>query len=393
MVRGTIQKLRRLFSNGEKDQPEFALALSGGGARASYQVGVLKYIARAFPEANFGILTGVSAGAINAAHLANDPNPFPTSIDNLVDSWSNLLSENVYATESSLKFLWNIVRDVEENDRHGWVDTSPLRAYLEEKLHAEDGRLTHISERIRQGSLKAAAIITTSYSTGQTVVWVQGRDIEAWERPNRVAIRTTLTVDHIMASSSIPFLFPAVRIGEAWYGDGGIRLSAPLAPAIHLGADRILAVSTRYARSRREADEPSVIGYPPTAQLIGILMNAIFLDTLDQDAAMLERVNRLLEDVPERRRMGLRPIRLLLLRPSQDLGKLSGEYEHDLRGPLHLLARAFSSDKTKSPDWLSMLLFDRAYTTRLMEIGYEDAARQHDRIAAFLDRKATSFAA
>ena len=125
-------------------------------------------------------------------------------------------------------------------------------------------------------------------------------------------------------------------------------------------------------------------GYPPNAQIVGLLMNAIFLDTLDQDALMLDRINRLLEQLPERKRMGLRPVRFLLLRPTQDIGRLSREYEPNLKGPLKLLARALSSDMTESPDWLSMLLFEPEYTLRLMEIGYEDGRRQHHRIAEFL---------
>ncbi|GIV61946.1 MAG: patatin [Rhodothermaceae bacterium] len=395
MVRGTLQKLRRFFHDEEEArEPCMALALSGGGARASYQVGVLKYIAEAFPEARFPVLTGVSAGAINAAHLANDPNPFSVALDDLVSCWEELRAENVYQSESSIKFFWRALQDAEaRGHRHGWVDTTPLREFLMHKLHLEDGRLTHVAERLERGHLKAVAIITTSYATGQTVVWVQGCNIQAWERPNRVAVQTELTIDHVMASSSLPFLFPAVRIGDAWYGDGGIRLSAPLAPAIHLGADGILAISTRYNRTRREADEPNVVGYPPAAQIIGLLMNAIFLDTLDQDAAMLERINRMLEMLPEKKRMGMRPIRFLLLRPSVDLGKLSREFEPQLHGVLKLLARVFSSDRTKSPDWLSMLLFDRGYTARLMEIGYEDAVRQHHRIAAFLESTTRSRAA
>lgn len=388
-----LTRLRR-WLRPEPEAPDFALVLSGGGARASYQTGVLHYIAEAFPEARFSIMTGVSAGAINAAHLANDLDPFPEAVQHLVRCWSGLRSENVYATETSLRFIWNLMRTtagggedeeaLENGKKQGWVDTSPLQEYLRDKLHAPDGVLTHVSENIRRGVLKAFAIITTSYTTGQTVSWMQGRGIEGWERPNRVGIHTTLHVDHVMASSSLPFLFPAVRLGDAWYGDGGIRLSAPLAPAIHLGADRILTISTRYDRSRVEADRPTVEGYPPNAQIVGLLMNAIFLDTLDQDALMLDRINRLLEALPPRKRGGLRPIRFLLLRPTLDIGRLSREYEPNLRGPLKLLARALSSDKTESPDWLSMLLFEPEYTLRLMEIGYEDGRKQHHRIEAFL---------
>jgi len=304
-----------------------------------------------------------------------------------------LRTENVFQSESSARFLWNMLRpgregnsgiDDNEVSQKGLLDTAPLRAFLVDKFEAPDGCLTRVADNLKNGSLKALALITTSYATGQTVTWVHGRDIRSWERANRVGINTEISVDHVMASASLPFLFPAVRIGDVWYGDGGIRLSAPLAPAVHLGADRIMAISTRYDRTRKEADEPLIHGYPPGAQILGLLMDAIFLDTLDQDALMIERINRLLERLPERKRDGLRPVKFLLLRPSVDLGKLSGEFEPDLHGPLRLLARGLSSDKTKSPDWLSMLLFDPEYTLRIMEIGYEDALRQHEKIASFL---------
>jgi NTE family protein len=187
-----------------------------------------------------------------------------------------------------------------------------------------------------------------------------------------------------MASMALPFLFPAVKIGEAWYGDGGVRLSHPLSPAIYLGASRILAITTRYDRSRSEADVPSVYGYPPAAQIFGLLMNAVFLDTLDQDILTLERINRLIAQLPKRHRMGMRPVRLLVMRPSVDLGKLAGEYEAKLTGVIRLLARGLGSADTKSPDWLSMLLLVPEYTRRLIEIGHHDAARQHEQIARFL---------
>ncbi len=400
-VRSSFHHLRRFF----RPTPEpanCALVLSGGGARSAYQVGVLQYIAAAFPDAQFPIIQGVSAGAINAAHLANDCSPFPEAVDNLIECWSSLRTENVFQSESSARFLWNLIRsgkesdgdsDIHESPSKALLDTSPLRTFLTEKFQTPDGRLTGIAEKIESGALKAVTLITTSYSTGQTVSWIEGCDIKTWDRPNRVAIKTRLTIEHVMASASLPFLFPAVRIGDAWYGDGGIRLSAPLAPSVHLGANRVLAIATRYDRTQIEADEPATLGYPPGAQLLGLLMDAIFLDTLDQDAMMIERINRLLEQLPRRKRGGLRPIKFLLLRPSIDLGKLSGEYEPQLHGPLGLLSRGLSSDKTKSPDWLSMLLFDPEYTIRLMEIGYEDAHKQHSKIEAFLGPEPYALAA
>ncbi|MDX1429736.1 MAG: patatin, partial [Rhodothermales bacterium] len=213
--------------------------------------------------------------------------------------------------------------------------------------------------------------------------WVQGRNIGRWERPSRIGINTTLTVDHIMASTAIPILFPAIRIGDAYYGDGGMRLSAPLAPLVHLGSTRILAISTRYQRSRAEADDPAFVGYPPMSQIFGLLMNAIFLDALDQDALTMERINELLAQLPARKRMGLRPIELLVLRPSVDLGKLAGEYESKVTGVLGLISKSMGGKRSKSPDWLSMLLFEPDYVSRLIEIGYEDAHDQRATLEGF----------
>lgn len=372
-----------------------ALVLTGGGTRAAYQAGVLQYIAEAFPETSFPILTGVSAGAINAAHLANHRGTFAESVGSLVAWWGQLRTEHVLEPSSSVGFLLKMVRRGGREElgealpRHGMVDTAPLRSYLAEKLQADNGYLSGITNNIREGRLRAMAVVTINYGTGQTVIWVQGGSLSALDRPNRIGVPTTLMVEHIMASTALPFLFPAVRIGNAWYGDGGVRLSNPLAPAISMGADRILAIATRYARSRGEADIPNVNGYPPAAQVFSLLMDAVFLDTLDQDVATLERVNQLVARLPLHKRMGLRSVKLLTIRPSIDLGKLAGEYEPHLTGVLRLLARGLGSSDTKSPDWLSMLLFIPEYTQRLIEIGHRDAAQQHEKIVAFLDGVST----
>ncbi len=373
------------------DGCHYGLVLSGGGARASYQAGVLQYIAETIQHIDLSIITGVSAGSMNAAYLANDARDFPAAVENLVDAWGQLRSQDVYEASSGFELFWNALRKAGADDsdemmpRSGLFNTAPLRAFLARTLSSPDGRLRGISENIRSGKLDACAIITTNYGTGQTVAWAEGRELKSWDRPRRVSFQQALTIDHVMASSSLPFLFPAIELGDAWFGDGGIRLAEPLSPAIHLGATRILAISTRYGRSRIEADEPVVIGYPPAAQIFGLLLNAIFLDRLDQDALALERINRLLRVIPKRKRQGMRPVDLLVLRPSTDLGKLSGEFESDLDGVLGLLARGLGSRDTKSPDWLSMILFEPAYAQRLLEIGYRDAKAQHDSLVRFFD--------
>lgn len=369
----------------------YGLVLGGGGARASYQAGVLQFMADALPQVDLSIITGVSAGSLNAAYLCNDLRGFKAAVHHLVNTWENLTSEDVYETPSGFQLFWSVLRksDAEETGelipRYGLVHTDPLHSFLSKSLSASDGRLTGIRKNIHKGVLDACAFITTNYATGQTVAWTDGRELENWDRSDRVSYCEELTVDHIMASSSLPLLFPAIQLGDTWFGDGGIRLADPLSPAVHLGADRIFAISTRYGRSRREADEPQVQGYPPAAQIFGLLLNAIFLDRLDQDAALLERINALLRVIPARKRQGMRPIDLLVLRPSVDLGKLSRQFEADLGGILNLIGRGLGSKDTKSPDWLSMILFEPEYSTRLIEIGYEDAKLKRESLFRFFD--------
>ncbi len=297
---------------------DLALVMSGGGARAAYQVGMLRCVARHFPNLRVQILTGVSAGAINAAFLAARPEEWGERVERLTDLWSTLETEHVFRTGPlglftqiagwglSLLSAGKIVPR-----RKGMVDTTPLRAFLAQRLRAEEGALVGVDENLKQGRLRAVAITTSSYTTGQSITWVQGAELPQWERANRRSRPCTLRVDHVLASSALPLFFPAVRIDGAWYGDGGVRLTAPLSPAIHLGARRILAISTRYEASPEEADAPVVLGYPPPAQVAGVLLNAIFLDQFDGDALRLERINQLLAHLPAERRGGFFPIQLI----------------------------------------------------------------------------------
>jgi NTE family protein len=265
------------------------------------------------------------------------------------------------------------------------VDTSPLRSFLTRALVPQDGVLTGIDQNIARGSLRAVALSTTDYGTGQSIVWMQGRNIEEWERPKRRSVSTRLTVDHVMGSSALPFFFPAVRIGDSWHGDGGIRLTAPLSPALHLGAHKILAISTRYDRSQAEANRPLIRGYPPPAQVLSILYNAIFLDLIDQDVLRLERMNFVLRKLPPAERSGMRVVNILVLRPSRDLGKLSSEYEPLLPGPFRFLTRGLGTRQTASPDILSLLMFQADYLGRLIELGEADAEARADEIERFLN--------
>ena len=187
-----------------------------------------------------------------------------------------------------------------------------------------------------------------------------------------------------MASAALPGIFPAIRLGDHWYGDGGIRLTAPLSPALHLGAKRILAVSTRFEGSQEDEDTPDVSGYPPPAQIISVLSQSIFLDTLDQDARRLARNNRFLEALPERHRQGFQPIRHLILRPSQDLSRLAREYEPRLPRGFRFLTRGLGTRRTSRPDVLAMMMFQPDYLRRLIDLGESDTEARLDELTELL---------
>ncbi|HEX8028415.1 MAG TPA: patatin-like phospholipase family protein [Vicinamibacterales bacterium] len=375
--------------------PGLALVLSGGGARAAYQVGVLRILAREFPEAVPDIMTGVSAGGINAAFLAARSETYQRKIDDLAEMWSTLRIDEVFRVDTQ-DLTWRAVRwggrllsggKSPLPPSKSMVDTTPLREVLERELHATSGPIEGVNDSLRDGWLRAFALTASSYSTGQSITWVQTREdcaMPGWERPLRKSTTCALRVDHVMASAALPFLFPAIEVDGAWYGDGGIRLTQPLSPAIHLGANKIIAVTTRYAKSREEADAPAISGYPPPAQVAGVLFNAIFLDQLDSDAMQLRQINALIESQPERRRQGLRKIDLLVLRPSEDLGRLANAYEADLPKGFRFFTRGLGTKETRSNDMLSLVMFQTDYVQRLIELGESDALAKRSEIEAFL---------
>jgi NTE family protein len=369
-----------------------ALAMGGGGARAAYQVGLLSSLARRYPELCFKIHTGVSAGAINSVFLAQGGGNFSETVGQLDRVWRGIETDTVFDSNPGSLFFhalrWG-TRLISGGSKlapptRGMVDTSPLRELLLRSFDSPDGRLPGISRNLASGRLLALGLPATDYATGRTIVYVQGRELEPWNRPNRISVATEITIEHVMASAALPLFFPAVRIGERWLGDGGIRLISPLAPALHLGAERIIAISTRYAKTREEESMPDVPGYPPPAQVISVLMNAIFLDAMDQDAFNMARINDLLRRLPEEQRGGLRVVELLILRPSQDIGKLATEYEPRLPEPFRFMTRGLGTRETKSPDSLSLVMFEPEYIQHLLELGRRDGDAHAGDLDAFL---------
>jgi NTE family protein len=376
--------------------------LTGGGARAAYQVGILKGIARHFPHLKFQIITGVSAGAINAAYLAARDGTLAEKACELEAMWCELSCDSIYQFDwkTFVPFRSAVASVLPRRTRwtqsrpHGIVDTHPLRNLLCRILDTRPGEpVRGIEEKVRSGELTALALMTLDYSTGQTVRWVQGRTFDLYDGPHRRVATTQFTIEHVLASAALPFVFPAVRIGAEWHGDGGIRLAAPLSPAVHLGARKIIAMSTGHQPTADEAATPVLTGYPPPAQILGQLLNAVFLDVIDEDVARMERMNDLLRKMAPHERDGLKPIELFVFRPSVDLGKIAADYERLLPRKLKLLVRALGAKETDSPDFISLLLFEPSYTKRIIEIGEADVEGRIPDIRAFLGEDVGQLAA
>ncbi len=367
-----------------------ALVLSGGGARGAYQVGVLGQIARQHPEFSFPIITGVSAGAINAAFIASQRGDLAEATEHLAQRWSTLSTSTVMRTDvvSLLGNALRIAGTVASGGARiapptkGLVDTKPLRRFLETVVKPQD-----IEANLRDGRLQALAVSATSYQTGNSITFVQGApETEMWNRFRRRSRADRIGVDHIVASAAIPLFFPAWRVEGEYFGDGSLRQPYPLAPAVHLGADRILAVSSRFA-SAEGPDDPKPGSYPSPARILGLMLNSIFLDQLDADAERLERVNQLLRRVDPKHRWRLpeREVDLLVVRPSRDIGRMAALYERKLPRALRYLVRGLGTRRGSGSDLLSYLLFVPEFLSDLIELGERDADNNRERIRRFIE--------
>lgn len=379
----------------ETSDPELALVLTGGGARAAYQVGVLRHLAREYPDLAPGILTGVSAGGMIAMHLASRHGRFVDSVARLADIWQNLRIDDVcrvgsvdFSSLTRWAFRRLCGRACDTARRGSVAGTEPLRRLLSRTLDAApDGTFSGITHNLQAGVVRSVALTASSYATGQSVTWVQRRNqfsALTGDDGRFEEIDGNLRVDHVMASGALPLIFPAVQIDGAWYGDGGMRLTAPLSPAIHAGARRIIAVSTRYSGADAELRRVSIDRHPRPTEVAGTLLNAVFLDMLDADAARIQQVNSLIERFPSARNAGLHHVETLVIRPSQDLGRLANEFEADLPRGLRFFVGGLRGRETRSNDLVSLLMFQRDYMARLIELGEADARMRGPEIHAFL---------
>jgi len=376
--------------------PAIAVILPGGGARAAYQVGVLRAVSRILGREQrqpFRIICGTSAGAINAATLAVHADSFRRGVARLLRWWSAVQVTDVYRADLAsvslhgVRWLTSVLIGAGGPKRAAaMLDNSPLGTVLRGDLE-----LARIARQIRDGELRALAINATSYTTGQAVTFFQGSAaILPWQRTRRRGESAVIGIDHLLASTAIPFVFPAGRIGDDYFADGSVRQIAPLSPALHLGARRIFVVAvgqfTGQTPTARQREAPS---YPSFAQMAGHALSSIFLDNLGADLERMQRLNRVLNLVPSEvleRHPEVAHIDALVLSPSRDLGAMAVPYAKYLPAGTRYLLHGLGSTEGTGASLLSYLLFDRRYTRALLDLGYRDAMARRDEIDAFLAR-------
>ncbi len=372
---------------------KLGLVLTGGGARAAYQVGVLKGIAEMLPRRTrnpFHIICGTSAGALNAATLAINARQFRKGVQYLVNIWKNFHPSDIYRTDvlgvigNSMRWFAGLVMNslgYHRLDRVSLLDNAPLAKLLDEILPCEK-----IQDSINAGALHALSITASGYGSGQSVTFYQGvESIEPWARAHRVGVPTMIENAHLLASSAIPFFFPAVHIHREYFGDGSMRQIAPLSPALHLGASRVLVIST--VAHGNAAQREVIDTYPTLAHIAGHALDSIFLDSLEVDLERIHRINQTLNLIPEeaREHANLRHVDVLVVSPSQPIEKIAERYIHGLPWTIRLLMSLIGVVRRGGgANLLSYLLSDTEFCRALIDLGYKDALARKDEILGFL---------
>ena len=373
-----------------QENAKAGLILTGGGARAAYQVGVLKAVRELLPmpEKNpFHIVCGTSAGAINAATLAVFADNFDAGVQNLLEVWENIRAYHVYRSDpigiakSGAHWLASMML-IARSSPMSLLDNTPLADLVRRSL--DFGR---IQENIDAGALYAVSITCSGYSSGQSVSFYQGGPgVVGWERTQRVGCAMPLRAEHLLASSALPFIFPAVKINREFFGDGSMRQIAPMSPALHLGADRVLVIGS----GRHSVEPPRVLGstHPSLAQIAGHALNSIFLDSLNVDIERVQRINRTISLIPpdmaQQAGMPLRKINVLVLSPSRQISRVAVPYLDELPRTVRFLLRGVGAMNRDGSNLASYLLFERGFCRALIDLGYQDTMAHRAEVLEFL---------
>jgi NTE family protein len=374
-------------------QSQTGLVLTGGGARAAYQVGVLRAVARLLPPgapSPFPIICGTSAGAINAAGVAAGANDFRRTVQLLARVWKDFRTHQVYRSDALSVMLTGarwlatlMLGGLGQNNPTSLLDNAPLAQLLASRLD-----LSGIQPRINAGYLRALSVTASGYTSGESVSFCQGAPgLSGWRRARRVGTFTSVALEHLMASSALPFIFPAVQINREYFGDGSMRQIAPLSPALHLGAERLLVIGTGRPMGAR-LERVTSASYPSVAQIAGHALNSIFLDQLETDLERLQRINNTISLIPlELRQAGGLPLRrvdVLIMLPTEPLEAIAARHTHALPRPIRVLFRGIGAMGRSGANLASYLLFEQPYTRALMRLGYNDAMKRRQEITTFL---------
>lgn len=378
-------------SRDNSPQSRLGLVLTGGGARAAYQIGVLRAIAEMLPphaRSPFPVICGTSAGAINAAGLAMGATHFATGVKRLEAVWSNLHTAHIYRSDlagvlsNALRFTGSVISRRMAGKPVSLLDNAPLRQLLACHLPFRG-----IRRSIHAGALHALGITAWGYASEQSVTFYQANpDVIPWKRAQRVGVPSRIGIQHLIASASIPIIFPAVRVNREYFGDGSMRQFAPLSPALHLGADRLLVIGVNEEKEA-ECARIKVMGYPPPAQIAGHILNSIFVDGLDADLERLRRINQTLSLIPETQIENisiLRMIDCMVITPSEKIDELAQAYAKSLPRVIRYFFRAAGAMGPKGSAMLSYVLFEAPFCQALIDLGYRDTLRQRDEVFSFI---------
>lgn len=375
---------------GNADWPYvIGLVLPGGGARGAYQAGALKAIAEIFVgDANpFPVIMGASVGAINAMALAAHASQFKAGVSRIVNLWSTLTTDQVYRTDlptimkGGARWVASLTPASSLGIRRplSIFDNEPLARLLRDHID-----LPGIARAINSQTLRAVGVTASSYDRARAITFFQGvAGLEEWTRVRRDGIAVRLEIEHILASAALPLIFPARQIGDEYFGDGSLRLTSPLSPAIHCGADRILVIGVRDAKP--QVLRSGTTTYPGLGTLGGYLLDMIFMDNLDADIERARRVDQTLSLLTEDNRVAtkLREIDVLMIQPTRDVREIAREHAHEMPWTIRMLLKRLG---VWGRDWRlpSYLLFEPGYCGALIRLGYADTMDRRDEVARFL---------
>ena len=378
----------------KREQPVTGLILPGGGARNAYQAGVLKGIADMLPadaENPFKVICGSSSGALNAVLLASNACRFQEGVSRLSGIWENFQVEKVFRTDAWTAFKsglhWGLTfasMGLFKSQPKAVLDNSPLRELLESHI-----RFARIRQSIDSGALRAVSVTSSGYSSGMSVTFYEGTsDLVPWKRTRRIGQPTELTLNHLMASAAIPVLFPAVKLRNEYFGDGSMRESAPLSPALHMGANRLLIIGVRNPRPDTPPADSARVPYPSFGHIAGYIFDNLFLDSLDADIERMRRINHTITETRDKRvefhDTALRQIDYLTISPSRDIREIVARYVGNFPLSVRILLMGIGALAREGRPLMSYLLFDAPYCKELMDLGYQDALESRDQILHLL---------